>query len=212
MTSFDKGTFSERTLQHTMLYVPEGTWSEAVYDGSWYLFNNIREVAMNQENLSPAKAYALMDTKSFGYAVFDGSSDEVKMAKAFYSMDENDLNNCWQVIDKSGAKYLYNIGAKKYAKIASDGKITLTDNETPVNITEGENGLKFGLDTSREWGFVKNNNVIIDNQTGINPVSRTSFESSSTYFSLDGQQTKHPKKGLNIVRKSDGTTKKIVAK
>ena len=68
-----------------MLYVPEGTWGEAVYDGSWYLFNNIREIAMNQENLSPAKAYALMDTKSFGYAVFDGSSDEVKMTKAFYS-------------------------------------------------------------------------------------------------------------------------------
>ena len=210
-TAFNQA-FSERTYQHAMLYIPEGTWGEAVYDGDWYMFNNIREVATNKEALSPTKAYVLMDIKSFGYAVFDGTNSEVKIAKAFYNIDENDLNNCWQVIDKSGAKYLFNIGAEKYAKITSDGKIILTDNETPLNITEGKNGLMFGTDTSREWGLVKNNNVNIDSQTGINPVNRTYTDSNSTYFSLDGQQTAQPKKGLNIVRKSDGTMEKIVVK
>ena len=150
--------FSDRTYQHAMLYIPEGTWGEAVYDGDWYQFNNIRELAMEKDDISQARAYTLMDTESFGYAVYDPASNEVKMVKAFYSMDEQDVNNCWQMIKKNGQQYLYNLGAKKYASIASNGKITLTADETPIPMDEGENGVKLGAN-GKEWGFVKNNAV-----------------------------------------------------
>ena len=91
-----KNAFSDRTYQHAMLYIPEGTCGKAVYDGDWYQFNNIRETAMKAESLSPSRAYTLMDTKTFGYAVYDAASDEVKMVKAsrWERLREPDVIGC----------------------------------------------------------------------------------------------------------------------
>ena len=149
-----------------------------------------------------------MDTKTFGYAVYDEASGEVKMAKAFYSIDEQDVNNCWMVMMQGGKKCLYNLGARKYASIDADGSMTLTDNATPIEVTEDENGLMLGAYSNRQWGFVKNNSVSY--MTGIAPVAPNNEHSAESYYTIGGQRTSSPKKGLNLIRMSDGTTKKVV--
>ena len=201
--------FSNKTLQHAMLYIPEGTWSDAIYEGDCYLFNNIREVATSTQSLSPSITYNLINTESFGYAVYDETTNKIKMAKAFYSIDENDANNCWQVQSQSGKNYLYNLGAQKYASVSVDGNITLSAYPVEITITEGENGLILGADTNHRWGFVKSQGQ--SNPTSIN----TNIHYDTTdriYYSLDGQQFKAPQKGINIVRYKDGSTKKVIIK
>ena len=202
--------FSDRTYQHAMLYIPEGTWNEAIYDGDWYMFNNIRETTINVDALSQSRVYTLMDTHTFGYAICNETSGEVTMAKAFYSFDEQDLNNCWLVIKKAGEDYLYNVGAKKYATINAEGRISLTDIETPIEITEGEDGIRLGADNGHQWAFVKNNCQI--DITGITPPLTLSEKSVNRYYSIDGRRSLSSQKGINIVRMSDGTTKKIFVK
>ena len=202
--------FSDRTYQHAMLYIPEGTWGEAVYESSWYLFNNIREATITSESLSPAVAYTLMDTNTFGYATYDAASDEVRMAKAFYSIDEQDANNSWQVKTQDGQKYLYNIGAKKYASITSEGHISLSESPTVVTMTETDNGIMIGTDNSRQWAFIKNNSH--PDATGIDAQPATPSQQPSSYYTLDGQRLTQPKRGLNIIHMSNGTTKKVVVR
>lgn len=124
---FDDHVFSDRTYQHAMLYIPEGTWGDAVYGSSLYLFNNIRELASNPATLSPVQAYALIDVNSFGYAVSDGNGERVEDVRAFYSIDDSDPRNFWQVVSKGDGKCLYNIGAKKFLTIKGDGGMTLSD-------------------------------------------------------------------------------------
>lgn len=202
--------FSQRTYQHAMLYIPEGTWGDAIYDGDWYLFNNIRETVMKANDLSQSKIYTLMNTNTYGYAVYDETSGEVKMVKAFYSIDEQDVNNCWMVLTQDGRKYLYNVGAKKYATIVSDGSMMLTTNATPIEVTEGDNGLVLGADGSRQWAFVKNNSLT--DITGIASVVSENMQSADIYYSIGGQRISSPQKGLNIIRMRDGATKKYVGK
>ena len=202
--------FNVRTCQHAMLYIPEGTWAEAVYDGGWYMFNNIREIAMQADELSSSRTYTLMDTQSFGYAVYDDASNQVKMVKAFYSIDEEDPNNCWVVKSQAGKKYLYNIGARKYARIGIDGKISLTSLATPVSLSEGDGGIVIDADLSRQWGFVKNNTIT--DVTGIEAPTSDKDDSGSIYYSLDGQRKESPRKGVNIMKMNDGTIKKVIVK
>ena len=201
--------FSDRTYQHAMLYIPEGTWGEAVYDGDWYMFNNIRETAMDTKSLSPKLAYMLVDTKTFNYAVYDGANSEVKMAKAFYNLDENDLNNSWAITMLAGKNYLYNLGARKYAKFNADGSIVLTDDAEPITLTEAENGIMIGSGTSRQWGFVKNTSL--PDVTRIVPQTMVSDKTNS-YYSISGTQLQNAKKGLNIVKTSNGIAKKVIMK
>jgi len=200
--------FSKQTLLHAMLYIPEGEWAEAVYDGEWYQFNNIREITMKNEDISNARAYMLMDTKSFGYAIYDDRNDDVKMAKAFYSFDEHESNNNWLVKVEADNKYLYNLGAKKYAKIAADGRLELTQDATPLSMTKSENGIIIGTDKNHEWAFVKNNSLNVPTliETPVNTIN----EASCGYYSLDGQQIVQPKKGLNIIKMNDGKTRKVI--
>ena len=199
-------SFSARTYQHAMLYIQEGTWGEAVYDGGWYQFNNIREIAMNTAKLSSSQAYTLMDTKSFGYAVYDETNGKVKMVKAFYSVDEQDLNNCWQVRMQAGRRYLYNLGARKYAIVTPDGQIAFADSETEMALTDGENGVMMGADGSHQWGFVKNKNIPVE--TDITTLSSDTEKKVPIHiFSPDGKRSATPQRGINIV---DG--KKVVVR
>lgn len=209
-TFSSSNAFNERTYQHAMLYIPEGTWSEAVYDGSWYLFNNIKETTIQAESLSSNQAYTLMDTKSFGYAVYDAATDDVKMVKAFYSMDDQDVNSNWIVRKQAGRSYLYNLGARKYATIATDGKIHLTDNEKAVTLSDGENGIVLGDNNNRQWGFVKSDSQ--PDATCIAPLSSAAEENVTTYYSLDGKQLQNERKGMNIAKMSNGKTRKIIVK
>ena len=47
--------------------------------------------------------------------------------------------------------------------------------------------------------------------TGINGIAND-VTTGERYYSIDGKQSSKPSHGMNIIRMSDGTTKKIVVK
>ena len=193
-----------------MVYVPLGTWAEAVYNGDWYQFNNIREAAMQTAIISPTEAYMLMDAQTCSYTINDGMSEDVQMVPAFYNIDEKDPNNSWQIVCLNDKQYLYNIGAKKYAYITTDGNIKLSDTLFPLKFTDTESGIIFDGNTHHKWCFVVNKNVSVNNISSIATTDR-SQNNICNYFSIDGQRMSFLRKGVNIVH-HNGTARKIVVR
>ena len=114
-------SFSQATYNHAMLYIPKDKWMEAVYHGDFWRFINIRETVTNTGNLSEMQTYTMMNRNTFGYMVYDAANDRTTITNGYYNVDENALNNCWQILKKDGDDYLYNIGAGKYATFNTDG-------------------------------------------------------------------------------------------
>lgn len=46
--------------------------------------------------------------------------------------------------------------------------------------------------------------------TGLESVNSAAYENSAVYYSINGKQLSAPQKGLNIIKMSDGTTRKVV--
>ena len=206
------GSFSEPTLQHAILYVPAGQRWDAIYgNGGWYRFNNIREIAMESRELSEARAYTLMNTNDFSLAVYDAVNGEVANASSLYDIDENNASNAWQIIKGDDDNYLYNIGARQYAGIDADGKIVLSSSPVAISLHETKNGFTLGGNNGQQWGFVINENVKpYKDLSAIDNITSTAIRDA--YYTLDGQRLSQAKKGLNIVRTSDGKAKKVVMK
>ena len=208
---FDGNAFSQATYNHAVLYVPTGKWEEAVYQGSLWHFTNIRETATEESELSPSQAYTLMDTDTYGYVVYDMVNDDVKTIKAFHHVDESSPNNCWQIVKLAEKEALYNIGAKKYAMLNADGKMTLSVTPTPLNMENGENGIFIGNDTQTQWNFVQNANVNVDpNVVGIESVTNNVAISADCYYLSNGLQTNVSGPGVVIIKQKDGRTKKVL--
>jgi hypothetical protein len=51
--------------------------------------------------------------------------------------------------------------------------------------------------------------IAVDNTTGINTIN-TNRNASNRFFNLDGREQPSLRRGMNIVRMADGTTKKII--
>ena len=211
-TRINSTSFSDATYQHAILYVPAGQRWDAIYsNGGWYRFNNIREIAMESRELSEARAYTLMNTNDFSLAVYDAVNGKVVNAKSLYDIDENNAKNSWQIVKNGDKKYLFNIGAGKYATISADGKLSLADTPVAITMTENEKGIILGDNRSQQWGFVVNENVKpYENLTAIEGI--TTDTTPNVYYSLDGQRLNQTKKGLNIIRTSDGKMRKLLVK
>lgn len=70
---------------------------------------------------------------------------------------------------------------------------------------------KGSIDLYREaWGLSLTTIIESDETTAISSLSATATEQER--YSLDGRRLNSPKKGVNIIRMSDGTTKKIIIK
>ena len=208
------GTFSKATYNHAVLYIPVGTWREMVYGegSSWWSFINIREAASKGNELNASKAYTLMKKKNFGYAIYDGTNDKIITDKPRQSIDESAANSNWQIVELEGSKRcLYSIGARKYVTLSTDNHFSLTSVPTPIEISDTGEGMMIGQGED-SWLFVVNDKMQpVDNVTGIENIldSRTT---SVQYFDLDGRSIKQPQRGLNILRMSDGTVKKVMVK
>ncbi len=204
-------SFSQATYNHAMLYIPNDKWMEAVYHGDFWRFINIRETVTNTSNLSDMQAYTMMDRNTFGYMVYDAANDRTAMMDAYYNVDENALNNCWQILKKDGNDYLYNIGANKYATFNPDGQIVLTEHPTNINLENGEEGVIIGNNTQKQWAFVLNNkvqakDVVIDSVPTIDYVSDT----DNQYYLINGMTATKDHKGLVIIKSKDGKVRKSV--
>lgn len=192
--------FSEQTYYHTTLYVPVGSWDAYAYDENWYRFINIRETAISQEQLSMQQAYTLMDASTFTYSVYDPVNNCIGTISSV-GIDENNPNHSWQIIEAGGARYLYNIGAKKYVKRNGDS-LDLTDTPEPIEVEDGDNGIILGSQTTQQWALVSNERMsvaqnVIDEVTAIaSPFGETKV---GAVYSLSGQCLSKPQKGINII-------------
>lgn len=61
------------------------------------------------------------------------------------------------------------------------------------------------------WKHFKEIVALTDQETGISGIQRNDNKGTS-YYTLDGKQIESPHKGMNIVRTSNGKTKKIIVK
>lgn len=202
--------FSTATYNHAPLYVPEGKRWEAIYDGGWYGFINIRETVMDASMLSSEQAYTLINAQTFDYFVYDAVNGDVKQIGDFHNVDESIADNGWQIVKMGERNALYNIGAKKYAAPQANGRWVITDTPVALDLKSDEDGkiTVNGLDS--QWYLVLNEKLSVDKTvTAIEGVSADDAINAQ-YFSLDGRLLIQPRKGINIIRTKDGMTKKII--
>ncbi len=209
-TDFGSSTFSDASLRHAIVYVPAGKRWDFIYEGGWGLFNNIREIAMEEGELSQTKAYSLVCTDDFTCATYDAVNGEVSSVRSLYDVDEDNTMNGWQVIKQAGNSYLYNIGMRQYASFGPDRAITLSELPVALSIRDSEEGLMLCGQNSH-WGFVVNDRLKVDKYpTSIEGISFTSEQNS--YYSLDGRRMSKPHHGISIVRSGNGRVKKVMMK
>ena len=204
-------TFNERVIRHTKLYVPVGEWRKAAF-GNWWPFYHIQEMAMETDDLSQTQAYSLVNLETSENVYYDNVNNDISAQSIHQDLNTSNLNNYWQIIYKDGKYYLYNIGAHMYAYITEDGHLVMSIVPVEVEINNADTGVTIGTDTSTRWGFVIADGVDVDKDvTGIEGV-KTSSTAIEEYYTLDGKRLKAPQKGVNIIRMSDGTTKKVIIK
>ena len=208
----DAKAFSAATFQHATLYIPAGSWLDIVYESGWYQFNNIREMADETGKLLTSRAYMLMDAQTFDHVVYDGVNHELCIKKAEYQFDESNPNSSWQIMIKDGKYFLYNIGARRYATVLNDGNLALADSPVSLEMQNGNNGVVLGGNPQKQWNFIVNQNVETDMSTR-NPESLANDDSCTIgIYNLSGNRIYQQKHGVNIIRMSDGTVKKLVVK
>ena len=209
-THLNERSFSPASYNHTMLYIPNDSWSYAVYHGDFWRFINIRETVTSSVDLSSKQAYTLMKANTFNYIVYDAVNDTTAIRDTYYQVDENSENNCWQIIEEDGKNYLYNIGAKKFAQLNADGLLKLTSAPVAITIENGKNGITLGDDNQNQWIFVLNDKVSAEDQplgieSAIDGPSNT-----NQYYSIGGIRIQKPSTGLYIVKTKEGKTIKII--
>lgn len=209
MADIDDSAFSPATYNHAMLYIPTGKWMDAVYKGCLWRFMNIRETATEARELSPQKAYTLMNVNSFGYLVYDAVNEEMKTIHSYYDVEETSPYNSWQIVHENGVYSLYNIGAKKYAKLNPKGEFVLTDQPAALNMKDGLKGIILGDDAQMQWNFVQNDKIKVDESVlGIETLMGGKNDTPATYHRLDGTRTNGSQQGIVIMKFKDGRTVK----
>lgn len=196
-------SFSQATCHHATLYVPAGCWDAYAFSAGWFWFNNIRETAMAEEDVSEQQAYMLMDAETFAYSVYDPVNDCIGTINSIGSINEDNPYHSWQMIRAGGMHFLYNLGAKKYVKRDADA-LCLTDEPEPIDIANGDNGLILAGQSGKRCVLVCNESLsfsqaAIDQVTGINAIDHSSLNIDHSIYNMSGQRLSKPQKGLNIV-------------
>ena len=208
--------FGDMTCYHGILYVPTGAWEAYAFNSGWWSFINIREATTEQQEVRADMTYTLMDANAFQYAVYDQVNDRVRMVKSV-NVDENDPNHCWQTMTVDGKQYLYNLGARKFAVPATDGSsFALTSEVGSIEMVDGRDGLVLAGHTETQWALVGNERMAADLSvegtiTAVNGLNRTASAIRNIY-DASGRQQASPQRGLNILRRADGTTQKVLTK
>lgn len=190
--------FSKQTYYHTTLYVPADCWDAYAYDDYWYNFINIRETATTEEEVSGQKAYTLMDASTFAYSVYDPVNDCIGTINSVSSIDENNPNHSWQMMEANGMHYLYNIGAKKFVR-REGSRLALTSSPEPIDVADGADGIVLAAQKDRQWILVSNERMSVDQAiiTGVEDVNVNLNVNNDTY-NLAGQRMTRMQRGLYI--------------
>lgn len=209
---FGYEAFSPQTLFHATLLIPVGTWYDYAYDDYWYAFHTIRETAFETDETSNARAFTMKMANDNNYLCYDKVNDAIGTVN-IQGLDENEPNNTWMTMSVDGKQYIYNLGAKKYLAKASNnakarrvassnGSYILTDEPTPINISNGEDGIKVG--DAGEFYFVMNDNLNVDNSLASEIQNYTAIETvcedeaSAQMYNLSGQRVSNDYRGIVV--------------
>lgn len=199
----DNGSFSIPTFLHGMLYVPFGCQDAYAFDYDWCYFINIRETALEEEQVSTQQAYTLMDAGTFAYSVYDPVNDCIGTINSAGNINEDNPNHSWQMIEAGGMHFLYNMGAKKYVK-RNGNTYELTNSPEPIDLADGDNGLILGQQADKQWALVSNERLSVSQSaiddviTGIKTLSDSPLKGEDIY-NLAGQRLQKMQRGINIV-------------
>ena len=200
--SVKTSAFSDMMCHHTILYVPAGSWDAYAFDSNWYVFNNIREVAIKEEQVSERQTYMLMNTANFSYSVYDPVNDGVGVIKSFNGVNEDNPNHCWQLLKAAGKHYMYNVGARKFlVKANNEIGLALSNMPEAINFQDGDDGIILGGDSSKRWALVRNESTFANQQiiTGIDLVNGSTTTDNGSVYNLSGQRIVSLQKGVNII-------------
>lgn len=179
------GVSSTYTYNHATLYVPEDSYWAYAYTKGWGEFVHMKEIAMTDEALASSKAYMIADAKGCNYTVYDAGKDELVNVEYTFALDEENEGACWTVMKDGGKSYLYNIGAKKFAAMNEDGKLSLSDAPVNLDIATTESGLSINGNARM---FVLNDKVDVD-VTAINGITTDGIEGADApVYNLQGMK------------------------
>ena len=107
----------------------------------------------------------------------------------------------------TGLKSIYSYIASPTSSTGSNfGSSNYTD--ATLYVPKGTKELYQNTD-----GWKNFQNIVEFDVSAVQEISREEAEAKVTgYYSIDGKRLSAPQKGLNIIRMSDGTTRKIVSK
>ena len=115
-------------------------------------------------------------------------------------------------MSKDNKQYLYNIGARKYVALNDEGSLVLTETPVPMDMSNGEKGILLGNYQQKQWIFVLNQNVEPDKNATVLKTVETDDNRMTDIYSLSGNRIAQPNHRLNIIKKNDGTMKKVLMK
>ena len=195
--------FSDKTYDYTTLYVPIGKVEDYAYDDTWYRFYTVKESTVTAEESEETHVYTLMDVKTFNYATYDAENKNVKMVAAS-EVNEKDPNHCWQTVEVSGLKFLYNIGGKKFAVPTTEGSaFRLSENVGSISMENGDDGIILGGNSNWQWALVIDENMDADmslEETVVTGVEEINVDSNNAgpIYDLNGRRITNPTKGIYI--------------
>lgn len=197
--------FSDNTLNHAILYIPNGKWQDAIYNGGWYLFRNIREIELDTSETKESMTYSIMNSRSFDYVICIDENNAISSTVGYDEFNVNDIMRCWQIKKNGEDVYLINIGVNKYISGYDGTSFLLTDIGKPADIVSTDSGIMISGDSSK-WYLVRNGN----STSGIDVLCRDKSQ-KVVYITTNGVTYYKPHKGINLV-KDRGKIKKVIIK
>lgn len=139
---------------------------------------------------------------SIGYGVFRGcvSLTSISIPSGVTSIDEKAFSGC------SGLTSVYAY-APVPVSVASDAFMGIDKDKCTLYVPQGSY-MDYWLASG--WDYF--NNIVEFDATGIDSVTTNSDAKEVSRYSVDGQKLDAPVKGLNVVKYSDGSIKKVIVK
>lgn len=185
--------FSDLAYTHATLYVPEDTYWDYVYNSGWGKFIHIKEMAMEAKKVKANMGYMLADEQGCNYTVYDSQKKQLVTVPYTHALDEEDAGSSWAVVETAeGGKALFNLGARMYAAVNTDGKFSLSSVPVTLSVQDSEQGAMLN---GHPTLFVLNRSVdadVIKNIVPNNPAT------GSDYYTLDGKKASPWQKGVLI--------------
>ncbi|MBQ0021968.1 MAG: leucine-rich repeat domain-containing protein [Prevotellaceae bacterium] len=207
--------FSNPTYYHAPLYVRAELYDDYAFNDGWCYFINIKKYVDNADNLESSKAYFLMNEANIRYIVYDSVNDKITTRESVADVDEENLNDNWTVVKMDGKQYLYNMGAKKFAKRdASEIGFSLVEDLTDMNGAAMRKTA--AVSACANILFIENGSLSADEAakdivTGIELVNAERGNEASIH-SISGVKQPSLSHGINIIRMGDGSVKKVLVK